>query len=115
MKELSTRAKWLMIGEVTARSEAGRASEKTGKWIWAQDNNMVKVKGGWGQLKQRFVGARCDEVVSLAAVEAESFVSTAFFFLSGERTAADRIDLHGHNIQVVRIEGSLDVGVNEVV
>ena len=68
--------------------------------------------GGAARLRRRFVGERRYEVVGLTAVEAESFVSTAFFFLGGERAAADRIDFHGYDVRAVRVEGSRDAGVN---
>ena len=54
-------------------------------------------------------------MVDLTAVEAESFVSTAILFRGGERTAADRVDLHGYDVWVLRVERSRDADVHDVV
>ena len=53
-----------------------------------RDQGIAKVKAGGARLGRRFVGARRDKVIGLTAIEAEPFVSTAIFFLGGERAAA---------------------------
>ena len=47
-----------------------------------------RLTAGGTTLRRRFVGARCDKVIGLTAVDAEPFVSTTILFLGGERAAA---------------------------
>ena len=42
----------------------------------------------------------------MTAIEAEPFVSTIILFLGGERAAADRVDLRGYDVGVVRSRGA---------